>query len=245
MSSWKRIASWKHNTEDMAADTAGRRATVSSSCRPDYRSPTDCRWYCQRRVDPPSRRRRGRAERRYRRHRPAAGPATACRKSVRHRVCASPQHDHPLGFDVHLSPPAQTTRCRRHADAPPRQNRRSKDLHPCSDPTWPGTRLQLLSRAHGVGLPLTGFTGSSYPSGQCLHDVHLAVSIDGVTEVGTVPNRLGIDEISPCADATRPVRRVRSPGPCCCWRKPRPTPLVPSSLRPTVGGNRCGVACWR
>jgi hypothetical protein len=129
MSSWKRIASWKHNTEDMAADTAalkwkwrdsplakkvliiaivvvslsgggffaehdrareafeqaelerqmvqeqlalleqghaviaGRRATVSSSCRPDYRSPTDCRWYCQRRVDPPSRRRRGRAER--------------------------------------------------------------------------------------------------------------------------------------------------------------------------------------
>ena len=111
--------------------------------------------------------------------------------------------------------------------------------------SWPGTRLQILSRAHGVGLPLTGFTGSSYPSGQCLHDVHLAVSIDGVTEVGTVPNRLGIDEISPCADATRPVRRVRSPGPCCCWRKPRPTPLVPSSLRPTVGGNRCGVACWR
>ncbi len=25
MSSWKRIASWKHNTEDMAADTAGRK----------------------------------------------------------------------------------------------------------------------------------------------------------------------------------------------------------------------------
>ncbi len=153
------------------------------------------------------------------------------------RPSSRPNFDHPRGFDVHLSPPAQTTRCRRRADAPPRQNRRSKDLHPYSDPVNSGIAADedtiVMLHPH------------RFRSGSTVYEAVRVLGI-GIFGVPVAYSRRPCQHPgSPCADATRPVRRVRSPGPCCCWRKPRPTPLVPSSLRPTMGGNRCGVACWR